>query len=121
MKDGRSDCNRVDHGLEDKVNTLLYKFDIKCEVFSRHKLNEVNCRRLMKHHVDIINNINGMINEASIDEVSDVEISKVTNKYINILKEIDYVYRCIRTLFIDKILIDKIRFHIQNTIIYWEN
>ena len=31
LKDGRFDRNRVDHGLEDKVNSLLHKFDIKCE------------------------------------------------------------------------------------------
>ena len=31
LKDGRSDRNRADHGLEDKVNSLLHKFDIKCE------------------------------------------------------------------------------------------
>ena len=33
LKDGRSDRNRADHGLEDKVNVLLHKFDIKREVF----------------------------------------------------------------------------------------
>ena len=33
LKDGRSDRNRADHDLEDKVNTLLHKFDIKREVF----------------------------------------------------------------------------------------
>ena len=33
LKSGRSGRNRADHGLEDKVNSLLYKFDIKREVF----------------------------------------------------------------------------------------
>ena len=35
LKDGRSDRNRADHGLKDKVNTLLHNFDIKREVFLR--------------------------------------------------------------------------------------
>ena len=49
----------------------------------------------------------------------DEEISKVTNKYKKKLIEIDDVYRCIRTLYIDDILIDKIRIHIKNTMILW--
>ena len=47
LKDGRSDRNRTDHDLEDKVNTLLHKFDMKREVFFVGKLNGVNCRRLI--------------------------------------------------------------------------
>ena len=35
LKVVRSDRNRADHGLEDKVNFLLHKFDIKREVFVR--------------------------------------------------------------------------------------
>lgn len=58
MKDVRSNRNRADHGLEDKVNTLLNKFDKTREVFSGGELNDVNCKRLMKYHVDIINGIN---------------------------------------------------------------
>ena len=46
MKDERSNRNRDDLGLEDKVNTLLHRFDIKREVFSGGKLNGVNCRRI---------------------------------------------------------------------------
>ena len=45
-------------------------------------------------------------------EVSDVDISKVINNYKNLLKEMDDVYRCIRTLSIDDILIDETRIHI---------
>ena len=41
LKVGRSDRNRADHGLEDKVNSLLYKFDIKREVFFRGKIVEL--------------------------------------------------------------------------------
>ena len=37
-------------------------------------LNGVNCRRLMKHHVDIINGINEIYIGMSKGEVSDVEI-----------------------------------------------
>ena len=107
LKDRRSNRNRVDHRLEDKVNTLVHKFDITREVFFGGKLNGVNCRRLMKHHVDIINDINEIFIEMSKDEVPDVEISKVTNKYKNLLKVMDDVYRRIRTLSIDDVLIDK--------------
>ena len=35
LKSSRSGRNRADHGLEDKVNSLLHKFDIKREVFLR--------------------------------------------------------------------------------------
>ena len=35
LKDGRSDRNRADIGLENKVNSLLHKFDIKREVILR--------------------------------------------------------------------------------------
>ena len=89
MKDGRSNRNRSDRGLEDKVNTLLHKFDIKREVFFGGKVNGVNCRRLMKYYVDIINDINETYIEISKGEVSDVEISKVTNKCKKLLKEMN--------------------------------
>ena len=58
LTDGRSDQNGADHGLKDKVNSLLHNFDIKREVFFGAKGNGVNCRILMKHHIDIINCIN---------------------------------------------------------------
>ena len=38
-------------GLEEQINALLYKYDIKREVFFDGKLNGVNCRRLMKHRI----------------------------------------------------------------------
>ena len=79
MKYGRFNCNRADRGLEDKINTLLHKFDIKYEVFFCGKLNGVNCRRLMKHYVDIINGINEIFIEMSKGEVLDEDISTVTN------------------------------------------
>ena len=63
----------------------------------------------MKHHVDIINGINNIFIEISKGEVSDVEISRVTDKYKNLLKKMDNVYRCLRTLYIDDFLIDKAR------------
>ena len=119
MKDGRYNLNRADRGIEDKVNTILHKFDIKREIFFGGKLNEVNCRRLMKHHVDIIDGINDIFIEMNKGEVSDVEMSKVTNKYKHLLKEMDDVYWCIRTLYIDDILIDNTRVHIESTKILW--
>ena len=33
LKDGRSDRNRANHGLEDKEKSLLHKVDIKREVY----------------------------------------------------------------------------------------
>ena len=33
LQDGRSNRNRANRGLEDKINTLLHKYDIKREVF----------------------------------------------------------------------------------------
>ena len=46
--------NKTDNRLEDKMNTLLHNDDIKREVFLGGKLNGVNGRRLLKHHVEII-------------------------------------------------------------------
>ena len=79
MKDKRYNLNKADRGIEDKVNTILHKFDIKREIFFGGKLNGVDCRRLRKHHVDIINGINEIFIKTSRGEVSDKEISKVTN------------------------------------------
>ena len=112
LKDGRSNRNRADCGLEAKINTLLHKFDIKHEVFFCSKLNGDNCRRFMKHHLDIINGINEMCIDMSKGEVSDEDISKITNKYKKLLMEMDDVYLGIRTLSIHDILIDKTRIYI---------
>ena len=49
----------------------------------------------------------------------DLEITNKTDKYKNLLKEMDEVYRCVRTLTIDNVLIDKTSNHITNTIILW--
>ena len=68
----------ADRWLEDKINTLLHKFDIKREVFFGGKLNGVNCRRWIKHYVDIINDINEIFIEMSKGGVLDEEISKAT-------------------------------------------
>ena len=87
MKDDRSDRNRTDHGLEDKVNSFLHhKFDIKRDLCFGGKLIGVNCRRLVKHHLDIINGINNIFIEMSKGGVSDLEITNKTNKYKNLLK-----------------------------------
>ena len=55
----------------------------------------------------ILNGINEIFIETSKGKVSDEEISKATNKYKNLLMEMDNGYRCIRTLSIDNNLIDK--------------
>ena len=47
------------------------------------KLNGVNCRRLMKHHINIINGINNFFIETSKGGVSDLEIINKTDKYKN--------------------------------------
>ena len=85
LKDGRSYHNRADCGLENRINTLLHKFDIKRKVLFGGKLNGVNCRRLIKYHVDIINGINKIFIEMSKGEVPDKEISKVINTYKKII------------------------------------
>ena len=45
------------------------------------KLNGVNCRRLMKQHIDIINGINKIFIETSKGDVSNLEITNKTDKY----------------------------------------
>ena len=52
-------------------------------------------------------------------DVSDLEITIKTDKYKNLLKVMDEVYRCVRTLTIDHVLIDKTRNHITNTMTFW--
>ena len=74
---------------------------------------------IVEEYVDIINGINETFIEISKGEVLDIEISEVTNKYNKLLKEKDDVYRCVRTLSIDDILIDKRRIHIKHTMILW--
>ena len=71
----------------------------------------------MKHHVDIINGINKMFIEMSKGIVSDLEITKKIDKYKHLLIEMDDVYRCVRTLTINYVLIEKTRNHITNTMI----
>ena len=83
------------------------------------KLNGVNYRRLMKHHIDIINGINETLIKISKGMVLDIEFCTVTNTYKTLLNETDEAYRCIRTLIIDDNLIDKTRIHIQDIMIFW--
>ena len=72
MKDGRSDLNRADHGLEDKVNSLPYKFD---------KLNGVNCRRLIDKNEGIINSIRDISIEMNKGTVSEDNINIYCNEH----------------------------------------
>ena len=83
------------------------------------KLNGVNCKRLMKYHIDIINGINKMFVEMSKGDVSDLDITNKTDKCKNLLKELDEVYRYVRTLTINNVLIDKTKNHITNKMILW--
>ena len=71
----------------------------------------------MKHHVGIINGINKIFIKMSKGDVYDLEIKNKTDKYKNLLKEIDEVYRCVRTLTIDNVLIDKTNNLITHTMI----
>ena len=79
MEEGRSIRNRVDCGLENKINTLLNKFYLKREVLCK-KLNGVNYRRLMKQYFDIINGFKQTIIKMSKSVVIDEEIYLLTNK-----------------------------------------
>ena len=74
----------------------------------------------MKHHINIINGIDKMFIEMIKGKVSDLEITNKTDKYKNLLKEMDDVYRCVSTLTIDNVLIDKTRNHIKNTMNFVE-
>ena len=89
MKECRCNRNKKGHGSEDKINTLLHKYDIKPEVIFGGKLNGVNCRRLMKYYIDIINGIKDLFIKMNKSIVSDEDIWLVTNKYNNLLNEMD--------------------------------
>ena len=52
--------------------------------------------------------------------MSDEEIRKVINKYKYLLMEMDNMYRCLKTISINDILINKARIHIKNKIILWK-
>ena len=49
--------------------------------------------------------------------MSNLEIANKTDKYKNLLREMDEVYRCVRTLTIDNVLIDKTNNLITDTMI----
>ena len=74
----------------------------------------------MKHRIDIINGINKIFIEMRKDDLSDLETTNKTDKYKNLLKKLVDVYRCVKTLTIDNVLIDKTRNHIKNTMILWK-
>ena len=73
----------------------------------------------MKHQINIINGINKILIVMSKGDVADLDITNKTDKYKNLLKEMDEVYRCVRTSTINKVLIGKTRNHITNTMILW--
>ena len=53
--------------------------------------------------------------------ITNEEICLVTNKYNSLLNEMNEVYRCIRTLYVDDNLIEKPRIHIQKTMLLWRD
>ena len=53
---------------------LHHKYDIKCEMFSVGKWNRVNCWRLLKHNIHIIDDIRDIFIELNKDISSDKEI-----------------------------------------------
>ena len=63
----------------------------------------------MKHQIHIINGINKILIEMSKGDVADLEITNERDKYKNLLKEMDEVYRCVRTSTINNVLIGKTR------------
>ena len=67
----------------------------------------------MKHRIDIINGINKIFIEMRKDDLSDLETTNKTDKYKKILKKLVDVYRCVKTLTIDNVFIDKTRNHIK--------
>ena len=73
-------------------------------------MNGVNCRILIKHLVDIIDGIRDMFIEMSKGIVSNEDIRLITNKYQILLKEMNEVYRCIRSLNVNDDVIYKIKF-----------
>ena len=69
------------------------------------KLNRFNCRRLIKHHIDIIDGIRDIF----------IEI----NKDKTFFNEIDESYWCIKSLIVDDNIIQKTRIHIHKTMTLW--
>ena len=63
----------------------------------------------MKHQIHIINGINKILIEMSKGDVADLEITNERDKYKNLLKEMDEVYRFVRTSTINNVLIGKTR------------
>ena len=83
------------------------------------KLNGFDCRRLLKHHIDIVNGIKHIFVKMNKGIVSDEEICLLTNKHKNVLNKMDEPYHCIRSLIVDDNLIEKTRIHIQKVIFLW--
>ena len=81
---------------------------------------ELIFRRLMKHHIDIIDGIKDIGIEMNKGILSYEDICLVTNKYTTLLNEMDEVYWCIRSLIIDDNLIEETRIHIKNNFLLRE-
>ena len=77
----------------------------------------------MKHHIDIIDGvgIRDIFIEMNKSIVYDEDIRLVTNKYKTNQKEMNEVYRCIRSLVVDDNLIKKAQIHIKKLCVCGKN
>ena len=67
--------------MDDRINDILKKFNIKRENWHDGIMNGVNCRRSMKYHVEIINKNKDIIIEMS-KKVNSLEEIKNMNIYL---------------------------------------
>ena len=96
---------------------LLYIHDIKREVWFGGGINNVNCRRLLKHHNEIINRIRLIFIEISKGIISDGGINLITNKCRTLFREIDKECHCIRSLYIKDNVTCQTTFILKNLMI----
>ena len=80
LKDYRIKRNKTEYGPEDGINDINHKFNNKREAWHGGKINGVNCRRLLKSHLQIIKQINLMFIEMTEGIVS---VEKLTKYLIN--------------------------------------
>ena len=78
----RTKRNKIEYGLEDRINDIISKFNIiSIERLVWWEMNELNCRRLMTIYVEIINKIKVIVIEMNKEVVSIEEINEVSNEY----------------------------------------
>ena len=95
-------------------------YHIKREVwFGGAKLNGVNCRRLMDKNKKIIYKIRDIFIEMNKGTVSEENVHIYFDKHKQFFTEMDYTYRCMRTLKITDDLISKTNDQICKTMLMW--